>query len=167
MTPTWVSQAWLGVMMDHGLPTKIPLVIYTGMIGFAAVASWYDIRERRIPNVLNALGLMFFLVLQIGMGSGAGAVVAFLFVGTVMLVPTMLGLWGQGDWKMAMVCGAALGVLPALFVWWTALLFAKIFSVAANKNRLRWRQKGGKTGLPMAVFVLIASLCLLATLSFV
>ena len=58
---------------------------------------------------------------------------------------------------MAMVCGGALGVLPTLFIWWLTMLLAKIYSSVAKKYRLRWLQTDTKRGLPVAVFVLMAS----------
>lgn len=156
MTFGWVGQAWLGVPLVHGTAMMSP-VIWIGWIGFAVVAAWFDIRERRIPNGLNVLGLVFFLTLHVILGSVTGALFAFVSVGVLMLVPTLLGLWGQGDWKMAMVGGAALGVLPALLVWWLGLVLAKIFSIAARKFGIRWLRIEVRNGLPVAVFVLMGS----------
>lgn len=147
----WVKEAWFGVGTARG-----PW-IWIAFLVFSFVAARFDIRERRIPNGLNLLGLVFFLAWHIGGGAGAAAILAFCCTGLLLLVPTLLGLWGQGDWKMAMVCGAALGVLPTLFIWWLALLFAKIYSTTAEKYRLRWQQTDTKRGLPVAVFVLMAS----------
>jgi Flp pilus assembly protein protease CpaA len=147
----WGKEAWFGLGTAHGS------WIWFAFLVFSFVAAWFDIRERRIPNGLNVLGLAFFLAWHIGGGSGAAAAFAFVCTGLLLLVPTLLGLWGQGDWKMAMVCGAALGVLPTLFIWWLALLFAKIYSAVAKKHRFRWQQTDTKRGLPVAVFVLMAS----------
>lgn len=157
----WSKEAWFRLGMAHGS------WIWIAFLAFSCVAAWFDIRERRIPNGLNVLGLAFFLAWHIGDGSGAAAAFAFGCTGLLLLVPTLLGLWGQGDWKMAMVCGAALGVLPTLFIWWVALFLAKIYSTAAKKHRFRWQQTDTKRGLPVAVFVLMASIFFFAALSLI
>ncbi len=155
------KEAWFGLGMAHGA------WIWIAFLAFSCAAAWFDIRERRIPNGLNVLGLAVFLAWHIGGGSGAAAVFAFVCTGLLLLVPTLLGLWGQGDWKMAMVCGAALGVLPTLFIWWVALLLAKFYSTAAKTQRVRWLQVDAKKGLPLAVFILLASILLCAVISLV
>lgn len=154
----WVKQAWLGLGSANG-----PW-IWLAFLVFAFVAARFDIRERRIPNGLNLLGLVFFLAWHIGGGSGEAAFLAFCCTGLLLFVPTLLGLWGQGDWKMAMVCGAALGVLPTQLIWWLPLLVAKIYSTVAKKFRLRWLQTDTKAGLPVAVFVLTATMASFAAL---
>ncbi|WP_179123006.1 A24 family peptidase [Ferroacidibacillus organovorans] len=154
----WGKEAWFGLGMAHGAWVWIAFLV------FALVAAWFDIRERRIPNWLNLIGLVFFLVWHVGSGSGEAAVFAFVCTGLLLLIPTLLGLWGQGDWKMAMVCGAALGVLPTLFIWWMALLLAKIYSTAAKKHRVRWTKICANAGLPVAVFVLVAAISFFAVI---
>ena len=163
MFSEWVKQAWIGLGIDYG--TWMSQWIWIVFIIFAFVAARFDIRERRIPNMLNLVGLVFFLAWHIGGGSGEAAVLAFLCTGLLLLVPTLLGFWGQGDWKMAIVCVAALGVLPTLLVWWLGLLLAKIYSTVAKKYRLRWLQADAKAGLPVAVFVLMASILLFVAVS--
>ena len=166
MFTEWVGQAWLGFPIDHGRLLLIPPVTWLALILFSVIAACFDIWERRIPNGLNLLGLVFFLALHIGLGSGESGVLAFLSIGVLMLVPTLLGLWGQGDFKMAMVCGAALGVLPTLVIWWLALLLVKGSSVLARRFDVRWLQFDAQSGLPVAAFVLIAVVLLYAGLSF-
>ncbi|WDL96758.1 prepilin peptidase [Alicyclobacillus sp. ALC3] len=141
-------------------------VIWLTLLGFTAVAAWFDARERRIPNVWNLSGLVVLLGLQVWSGASISAFIAVFLTGLVMLLPTIYKVWGQGDWKMAMVYGAALGVLPTLVIWWLAMLMAKVYSTALKKDRVRQTRHVSKPGLPVAVFVLTASTFIFATLSF-
>lgn len=133
-------------------------VIWLTLLAFSAVAAWFDMRERRIPNLWNILGLCVLLGLLIWFGEGTSALIAVSFTGILMLAPTLFGVWGQGDWKMAMVYGAALGVLPTLFIWWLAMLLAKVSSVLTRKLGIQWFKSSAKLGLPVAAFVLAAAI---------
>lgn len=139
-------------------------VAWLMLLGFTIVAAWFDVRGRRIPNVWNLSGLMVLLGLQVWFGTSISAFVAMFLTGLVMLLPTLYHAWGQGDWKMAMVYGAALGVLPTLVIWWLAMLSAKIYSTVINKFKVGWLQIDAKAGLPVAVFVLLASSLFFAAL---
>ncbi|KUO96191.1 hypothetical protein [Ferroacidibacillus organovorans] len=59
----WVRQSWLRLSIHHGTAIMKPLWIGIAFIAFALVAALFDIRERRIPNVLNLFGLGLFLAL--------------------------------------------------------------------------------------------------------
>lgn len=63
---------------------------------------------------------------------------------------------------MAMVYGAALGVLPTLAVWWLAMLLAKGSSVVKRRIEVSWLKNTAKSGMPVAVFVLMATIFLYA-----
>lgn len=69
---------------------------------------------------------MLFLSVQFIDGDGLQATLGFMFVGFLLFWPTFARLWGQGDWKMSMVYGAVLGLLPVLALWFAALVFAKV-----------------------------------------
>ena len=142
-------------------------LLWAALMIFSVVAAWFDVRERRIPNAWNLSWLGIIVVLQIGLGSGMPSVLGALFTGTLLLIPTLCGVWGQGDWKMAMVCGAALGVLPTLVVWWLAMLLAKGNSILERKLTRDWFKIDAKSGLPVAAFVMMALIVLYTGMSFV
>ena len=142
-------------------------VIWLTLLVFTVVAAWFDIRERRIPNTWNLAGLVVLLGLQVWFWAYISAFVAVFLTGLVMLLPTVYQAWGQGDWKMAMVYGAALGVLPTLVIWWLAMLVAKVYSTIIKKIGVLRLQMDAKAGLPVAVFVLMASILFFAALSLI
>lgn len=61
------------------------------------------------------------------------------------------GLWGS-TW------------LPTLVIWWLALFLLKVYSTVVKKFRVRWLQMDAKAGLPVAVFVLLATIFFFAAL---
>lgn len=161
----WVRQSWLGLSIYHGTAIMKPLWIGIAFIAFALVAARFDIRERRIPNVLNLFGLGLFLALHFGVGSGEEAFFAFVCTGLLLLVPTLLGLWGQGNWKMAMVCGQHSVCCPRCsYGDWRCSLPRSI--VRRSKNT--WfdgYQPTPRRGLPIVVFVLVSTILFCAVMS--
>jgi prepilin peptidase CpaA len=97
-------------------------LLSVGLLLFAVAGAASDIRTRRIPNVLIAVGLAVALVLRAGLGLGplwhgvAGAGVA-LAAGFPLFA---LRAFGGGDIKFMVACGAFVGLpllgLSALFV---------------------------------------------------
>jgi prepilin peptidase CpaA len=86
-------------------------VACTGVSLYAALASLWDIRERRIPNWLSGIALLAALPAAVG-GGGIGinaALSGLLLGGAVLLVPFITGAVGGGDVKFAAVAGAWLG----------------------------------------------------------
>ncbi|QSO53055.1 prepilin peptidase [Alicyclobacillus curvatus] len=166
MVSTIVLQAVFGNPAMMGVPRTLHAqVIWLTLLGFTAAAAWFDVRERRIPNVWNLSGLVVLLGLQVWFGESISGLVAVFLSGLVMLLPTIYQAWGQGDWKMGMVYGAALGVLPTLVIWWLAMLLAKVYSTIIKKIGVRRLQIDDKAGLPVAFFVLMASILCFAALS--
>ena len=98
----------------------IKLVTYTVL----AVALYFDLRERRIPNFLVLSGAALGVILQAvlpGSFSLASSFAGFAF-GLVILLPLFaLGKFGAGDVKLL----AALGALRGFsFIWRATLLGA-------------------------------------------
>ena len=82
----------------------------------------YDLRTSRIPNWLNASGLLGALVLAFALGGGAAVGGAGLGA-VIALLPALLlyrvGLLGAGDAKGIAVLGSLHGPLavPGLYIW--------------------------------------------------
>lgn len=87
-------------------------------IGFLVVASACDLRTRRIPNRLNAAGLLAVVAVAFA-EDRAGGVACIGWAFTLAAGPLAIHLarpagLGGGDVKMTAVIGAALGPLGAL-----------------------------------------------------
>lgn len=158
MSSTFVWHALFDIQaIDNNEWALHPQVIWITLLVFSAVAAWFDVRVRRIPNLWNLCGVCVFLALQVGFKDGIGAILSVIITGLLLLIPTMFGTWGQGDWKMAMVYGAALGVLPTLAIWWLAILLAKASTVSARRLGIQSFMNSLKLGLPLAAFALMAT----------
>ena len=86
------------------------------LVGLAAV---WDLTERRVPNVLIAVGLLSGLGLQMATGGWAGlggALAGILVAFAVLIVPFSMRWLGGGDLKLVLVCGAFLGWRGALAI---------------------------------------------------
>lgn len=86
------------------------------LIVLLLLASAFDLRQRKIPNRLLALGMLSALVLHLGSGQPSALLTAYLpgfVVGLVMFLPLyLLGGMAAGDVKLMATVGAFVG--PAL-----------------------------------------------------
>jgi Flp pilus assembly protein protease CpaA len=111
-------------------------VTTAGVLGYAALATGFDLRERRIPNWLSGIGLAGALAMAptaAGIGLPAALFGAGLGLGA-LFIPFTLGAVGGGDVKFAMVAGAWLGPrvgLNALLVGSALGLFVALGAAAA------------------------------------
>ncbi|MEO6057094.1 MAG: prepilin peptidase [Gemmatimonadales bacterium] len=95
--------------MDRaGLPLGMMSVALSALM---LAAAYWDIRARRIPNVLTIVGFAVAIALRLAAGPGAGidglvgAILAF-----VLCLPFfVLGVLGGGDVKLLMALGAFMG----------------------------------------------------------
>lgn len=85
----------------------IPLILIAG------IASYYDLRYRRIPNPLMVLGGILALAARIGLGLPFEGIVEAVMGATGALACTLpfflMGGLGAGDVKLLMVIGAFVG----------------------------------------------------------
>jgi prepilin peptidase CpaA len=82
-----------------------------GVTAYAALATWWDVCERRIPNWLSGSALVVALpvsTLEGGIGLSAAGL-GFLLGGMAFILPFAVGAVGAGDVKFAAVAGAWLG----------------------------------------------------------
>lgn len=82
-----------------------------GVLVYVALATLWDVRERRIPNWLSALAFLAALTVAVsadGMGLRSALLGAALGLGA-LLIPFVFGAVGAGDVKFAAAAGAWLG----------------------------------------------------------
>lgn len=112
----------------------MPIWIAIPALAIAAIATWTDVRSRRIPNLLTGPALLLGLIVHWlvgglpGLGQSAlGALVA----GGLMLPGWLLRWKGGGDVKLVAAVGA-------WFAWPLALLVALLSLVAGGVVALVW-----------------------------
>jgi prepilin peptidase CpaA len=128
------------------------------LAGLSVGAAWWDVRERRIPNLLTVSGFFLALLLRVPLGLGsiwaglAGAGIAL----ALSLVFFLAGGMGGGDVKLLVAVGAFLGphrLLPGLLVMaiagsvmaiWVILRRGALGETAANLHTL-WLTLGRRT----------------------
>ena len=106
-----------------------------GVSLYAVLATWWDIRERRIPNWLSGGALVAAVVASLatdGIGLSACGL-GFLLGGLTLILPFVLGAVGAGNVKFAAVAGAWLGPavgIQALLLGTAIGLFVGLASAA-------------------------------------
>lgn len=134
---------------------------------WAAVLSWFDFRERRLPNWLTlggATAALCYRLLFGAPGSFLSGFAAACLAGVFLLIPFLLRGAGGGDVKMLFAAGAMVGwvgLVPMLVYMSLAgvvIGVAMLFWGSLDGSRLRhyfrccfdWRydRKAGKAMLP-------------------
>jgi Flp pilus assembly protein protease CpaA len=132
-------------------------LIWGGLILFSVVAGWFDLRQRRIPNLWNISWLLIIAVLQCRFTSISATILSGGVMLVIMLIPTVLGVWGQGDWKMSIVYGIALGVIPALLIWLMGFLIAIIGHRVTTRLSAQFMETKMARSVPLATFMGVAT----------
>src|SRR5262245_838985 len=109
------------------------------VLGWLAVLSVYDIRERRLPNRFTLPGAAAVLVVAIATGHGTqaalGGVTLFgVYLGVHLAAPAALG---AGDVKLALGVGALTGTFGA-DVWTLAAVSAPLLTAFAAITAFLW-----------------------------
>ena len=119
-------------------------VIYlSASVTCAGIASVYDFRFRRIPNLLTGPAILFGLVLHLYLGGLAQlglAALAGLIAGGVFLIFFIAGGMGAGDVKLMLAVGCIAGIGSIKDVLISTVIIGAIFAVALALYRGRLRQ---------------------------
>lgn len=104
------------------MPTTFAIVSCTLLILLAIVISYYDVRYRRIPNVIVLATLISGLIINIIFGGATGALASLggcVFGFALMLGFHIFGAMGAGDVKLFAAVGSVIGaqlVLPTFVI---------------------------------------------------
>ncbi len=112
----------------------------------AAVASIYDVRERRIPNWLTGACLCAGLLLHLIFGGWhdlGSATVAALAAGGLFLIFFVAGGMGAGDVKLMAAIGAIAGLAPLQLLILATVVAGALFALALAGYHGKLRQTFG------------------------
>lgn len=119
-----------------------------GAVILCCVASWWDLRTRRIPNGLTVPALVAALCLHGAHGAGQGLLVSAggaLAAGVLLLPGYLLRFTGAGDVKLLMAVGAFLGFPSALTAGLLALLVGGLLGLVTAARFGRFVEVLGRT----------------------
>ena len=113
---------------------------------WAAVLSAFDLRQRRLPNLITLTGAVVILLGAVLCGRGLPAVLGAAALGGLYLVVHLAdpAALGGGDVKLALALGALTGAFGAP-VWVLAALGAPVLTAITGTAVLVLRR--GRTGL--------------------
>jgi len=106
------------MMINLGNVTLITLLL---------IAAFYDVKEKRIPNLLTFPVIFAGLIFNVAMNGLNGVMVSFygFFIGfAIFFIPFALGLMGGGDVKLMAAIGALMG--------WKFTVLSSLFSAIAG-----------------------------------
>lgn len=119
-----------------------------GAVILCCVASWTDLRSRRIPNALTIPALVAALCVHGALGAGQGLLLSAcgaLAAGALLLPGYLFRFTGAGDVKLLMAVGAWLSFPLALLAGIASLLFGGVLGLIAATRLGRLREVLGRT----------------------
>lgn len=150
----WFAQGVFGICDFQFWWSVTNQITWWSLLAYATVAGWTDVRSRTIPNWLTSAAFVAVMGIHVFTGAGLPAVAGFFVTGMFFLMPTILKVWGQGDWKMAMVYGAGLGALPTVFLWSLSMLVAKVGNHPISIWSRKFMTNSKAASMPLGLFVL-------------
>lgn len=129
-----------------------PLWLLAGTALFVTGAAWQDWQTGRVRNVWTVPFLAGFVAYHIGTHTAWLSITGLIGCGLVALLPALQGRFGQGDLKLCVAMGAAMGVVPALFAWCAGMVLAPFMAPWIRRYSAFWG-RGEARGLPGAVLV--------------
>ena len=106
------------------------------LLAWLTALSWYDVAQRRLPNLLTLPGAAVILLTAWGAGRGWAAIAgAAALAGLYLLVHLMAPAgMGAGDVKLAIGLGALAGCF-GVAVWFLAALVAPLLTALLGRLR--------------------------------
>ena len=119
-----------------------------GAVLLCGIATWWDLRYRRIPNGLTLPALGIALCLHGATGAGPGLLLSAggaLAAGALLLPGYVMRFTGAGDVKLLMAVGAILSFPTALVAGLGALVFGGVLGLITATRLGRLREVLGRT----------------------
>jgi len=162
------------------------VLLSVAFIGLA-LASWFDLRTREIPDYVNYSLLLLGLVLRLawwllhenfidGFFLFISAILAGVIVFVITYVMYLLGQWGGGDTKLMLACAALLSSFPQRTSFLLSFVMNLVIFMVAYpivylgviglKNRKKLLKKNGARVLAFLVSCCASVLILLVSLRY-
>jgi len=119
-----------------------------GAVLLCGIATWWDLRYRRIPNGLTLPARGIALCLHGATGAGPGLLLSAggaLAAGALLLPGYVMRFTGAGDVKLLMAVGAILSFPTALVAGLGALVFGGVLGLITATRLGRLREVLGRT----------------------
>lgn len=103
------------------------------LVVILGVASFHDVRERRIPNRLTYPAMVLVLVWHAILGGPHGFALSLGGLGAglgLMLIPFLMGVMGAGDVKLMATVGAFVGPTEVLIAFLATSLAGGVYALA-------------------------------------
>ena len=108
-------------------------MILLSLFLLVAIATFTDLRARRIPNWLVASAIALALPLQIGaygLLNGSMSWICGMLIGLTLFLPGyLMRMMGAGDVKLMAAIGALAGVLPIIEIVCYSYIFGGVFAL--------------------------------------
>jgi prepilin peptidase CpaA len=125
-------------------------VIYvSASVGCACIASVYDFRYRRIPNLLTGPAILIGLLLHLFLGGPTQfglAALAGLIAGMIFLIFHIAGGMGAGDVKLMAAVGCMVGMSAVKELLISTVIIGAVFAAALALYRGRLRHTLANVG---------------------
>lgn len=115
-------------------------------IATLAVASWYDLRSREIPEYIWVPAFVVSIAVALSTGTSVLIIVLSLIPALILLILTLLGMIGGADFIAILLVGIStpyLNILPVSFVTllYSALIpsLLTVYNIIVNVARPRYR----------------------------
>lgn len=118
----------------NALSTILPYLPYGYLLAVLLIATFTDVKFRRIPNVLTFSTMLVALLVYTLMSGWSGMLFSLKGLACgfgVLLLPYLLGGMGAGDVKLMASVGAVLGAADTLIAFLVIALLGGVVSVAA------------------------------------
>ena len=119
----------------------MPVTVVLALLLLVATAAWFDLRERRIPNALNAAGAMLGLVLHTQVSGLDGlwfSAKGLLLALCVYFLLFALRAMGAGDVKLQAAVGSLTGASEWVAVAILVGLIGGLLALVVIASRGRW-----------------------------